>query len=77
MLENRKSKPTRCYVEEVGYNYIVGPGRFLYPDEWFRSATEFNDEGIAIVENFSKKKMRIDMNGNLEEIVATSHVWGN
>jgi len=68
MLEIRKGRPTRCYVEEVGYNYIVGPGKFLYPDEWFRSATEFNDEGIAIVENFSKKKMRIDIHGKLEEI---------
>ena len=70
MLETRKRiKPVRCYVEEVGYNYIIPNYQFLYPAEWFLSATEFNEEGYAIVESFSKKKMRIDIHGKLEEIV--------
>lgn len=69
MLEKGR-RPTRCYVEEVGYNYISAPGKFLSPNEWFKSATEFNDEGFAIVENFSKKKMQIDINGKLEPISA-------
>ena len=69
MLEKSKvTLPVRCYVEEIGYNYIMSNCTFLYPSEWFRSATEFNDEGFAIVESFSKKKMKIVIYGKLEEI---------
>lgn len=69
LTAQQQKKPVRCFLEEVGYNYIQSPGKLLYPKEWFVSATEFNEEGYAIVENSSKKKMRIDTNGNLEEII--------
>ena len=71
MLKQKElKKPVRCYLEEVGYNYIHSPGKILYPQEWFLSATEFNDDGYAIVESFSRKKMKIDTNGNLCDIIA-------
>jgi len=68
LRDQRYSKPVKCFLEDIGYNYIAGPGKLLHPKGWFLTATEFNDEGYAIVEDFSKKKMKIDMNGNLEEI---------
>ncbi len=68
MLEKRKyEKPIRAWVPEVGYNYIRGYGEFL-TEEFFRSASEFNDQGFAEVVTFSGERKQINKEGKLFEL---------
>lgn len=65
--EVKYPKPIRVYLSDVGYNYVIGYGKLL-SEEWFMRASEFNDLGFAIVQNYDRRKYKIDLNGNLEEI---------